>query len=203
MIVAALEARARPLPDGAENCALSMACASSAGVAACEAARLAPCLAACAASATSNAAQKSAAAPAPRAQRPIRNVPSIRTTRNDQNGRECPWRRREGKRLLGLCQKRSTARTFAWLPALSNPITCCDITSIALRERAMRRTLIPLTSFAFLALGWPCAADDITSPIVGLWKLTGTTTKNVATGVLERQYGDRPSGYQLSAKAAI
>jgi Lipocalin-like domain len=55
----------------------------------------------------------------------------------------------------------------------------------------MRRTLIPLTSLAFLALGWPCSADDITSPIVGLWKLTGTTTKNVATGVMERQYGER------------
>src|SRR5262245_17421577 len=108
MIVAALEARARPLPDGAENCALSMACASSAGVAACEAARLAPCLAACAASATSNTAQKSVAAPAPRAQRPIRNVPSIRTTLNDQKGRECRCRRREGKRLG--CAKNAALR---------------------------------------------------------------------------------------------
>src|SRR5436190_18959174 len=64
----------------------------------------------------------------------------------------------------------------------------------------MRGTLIILTSLAFLALGWPCAADDITSPIVGLWKLTGTTTKNVATGVMERPYGEHPSGYQLFTK---
>jgi hypothetical protein len=64
----------------------------------------------------------------------------------------------------------------------------------------MRGTLIILTSFAFLAPGWPCAADDITSPIVGLWKLTGTTTKNVATGVMERQYGEHPNGYQLFTK---
>ena len=64
----------------------------------------------------------------------------------------------------------------------------------------MRRTLIILTSLALLALGWPCAADDITSPIVDLWKLTGTTTKNVATGVMERQYGEHPSGYQLFTK---
>jgi Lipocalin-like domain len=64
----------------------------------------------------------------------------------------------------------------------------------------MRRTLIPLTSLAFLALGWPCSADDITSPIVGLWKLTGTTTKNAATGAMERPYGERPSGYQLFTK---
>ena len=64
----------------------------------------------------------------------------------------------------------------------------------------MRGTLIILTSLAFLARGWPCVADDITSPIVGLWKLTGTTTKNVATGVMERQYGEHPSGYQLFTK---
>ena len=38
----------------------------------------------------------------------------------------------------------------------------------------MRGTLIPPASLAFLALGWPCLADDITSPIVGFWKLTGT-----------------------------
>jgi Lipocalin-like domain len=43
-------------------------------------------------------------------------------------------------------------------------------------------------------------ADDITSPIVGFWKLTATTTKNVATDVMERQYGERPSGYQLFSK---
>src|SRR5262245_49378552 len=73
------------------------------------------------------------------------------------------------------------------------------MTSIVLREKAMRKTLI-LTSLAFLALGWPCAADDIGSPIVGLWKLTGTTTRNVATGMVERQYGERPSGYQLFTK---
>ena len=64
----------------------------------------------------------------------------------------------------------------------------------------MRRTLIPLTSLVFLALGWPCAADDIRSPIVGLWKLTGTTTKNAATGAMERPYGEHPSGYQLFTK---
>jgi Lipocalin-like domain len=64
----------------------------------------------------------------------------------------------------------------------------------------MRRSLIIVTSLACLALGWPCAADDITSPIVGLWKLTGTTTKNVATGAMERPYGERPSGYQLFTK---
>src|SRR5262245_48419299 len=100
MIVAALGARARPLPDGAENCALLMACVSSAGVAACEA----PRFAASAASATINAAQNSAAALSPRAQQPIRNVPGIWTTLNYRTGQECPCRRREGKRVLG-CAK--------------------------------------------------------------------------------------------------
>jgi hypothetical protein len=67
----------------------------------------------------------------------------------------------------------------------------------------MRRSLIIVTSLACLALGWPCAADDITSPIVGLWKLTGTTTKNVATGAMERPYGERPSGYQLFSEGGF
>src|SRR5262245_40429165 len=60
MIVAGLEARARALPDGAEICAALTACASSTGVAACDAPCLAACdaprLAACAAFATINAA---------------------------------------------------------------------------------------------------------------------------------------------------
>lgn len=67
----------------------------------------------------------------------------------------------------------------------------------------MRRTLIPLTSLAFLALGWPCSADDVTSPIVGLWKLTGTTIKDVATGVMEVNTASARAGISFSPKAAI
>src|SRR5262245_40647153 len=84
MIVAALGAGARPLPDGAENWALSMACASSAGVAACDAPCLAACdaprLAACAAFATINAAatQRSGTAmPARSTARPGISIPMI------------------------------------------------------------------------------------------------------------------------------
>src|SRR5260370_26490860 len=81
MSVAGLGARARALPDGAENCASLTACASSAGVAACDAPCLAafdsPRLAACAASAAINAAQKRVPAPALRAHRPIRKALSI------------------------------------------------------------------------------------------------------------------------------
>src|SRR5438067_5842835 len=62
MVVAGLAPRARPLPDGAENCAASTACASSAGVAG----RDPPRLAACAASATiSTAATQSSGATMP------------------------------------------------------------------------------------------------------------------------------------------
>ena len=54
-----------------------------------------------------------------------------------------------------------------------------------------------LTSAAFLTFASPAGAEDINSPLVGLWKLTGNTTKIVATGALERQAGEHPSGYQL------
>src|SRR5262245_52877298 len=98
MIVAGLGARARPLPDGAENCALLMACAPSAGVAACEA----PRFAASAASATINAAQNSAAALSPRAQQPIRNVPGIWTTLKD--GPRMPMQAARRQARSWLCQ---------------------------------------------------------------------------------------------------
>src|SRR5262245_22802052 len=105
MIVAGLGARARPLPDGAENCALLMACASSAGVAACEAPRLAACeaprFAASAASATINAAQNTAAL-SPRAQQPIRNVPGIWTTLKD--GPRMPMQAARRQARSWLCQ---------------------------------------------------------------------------------------------------
>ena len=65
----------------------------------------------------------------------------------------------------------------------------------------MQRTIIgALIGLAFLTFAWPASAQDITSPVVGLWKLTGNTTKIVATGAMERQAGEHPSGYQLFTK---
>ena len=55
-------------------------------------------------------------------------------------------------------------------------------------------------SVACLTFAWPAGAQDINSPLVGLWKLTGNTTKIVATGAMERQAGEHPSGYQLFTK---
>jgi hypothetical protein len=57
-----------------------------------------------------------------------------------------------------------------------------------------------LTSAAFLTFAWPAGAQDINSPLVGLWKLTGNTTKIVATGAMERAAGEHPIGYQLFTK---
>jgi hypothetical protein len=65
----------------------------------------------------------------------------------------------------------------------------------------MNRTIAAaLTSLAFLAFAWPVAAEDIASPVVGLWKLTSNTTKIPATGAMEHQAGEHPSGYQLFTK---
>jgi Lipocalin-like domain len=63
-----------------------------------------------------------------------------------------------------------------------------------------RRIAAALTGFAFLMLAWPARAEDITSSIVGLWKLTGNTTKIVATGAMQRVAGEHPIGYQLFTK---
>ena len=51
-----------------------------------------------------------------------------------------------------------------------------------------------------LMSAWSAGAEDIASPVVGLWKLTGNTTKIVATGAMEKQAGEHPSGYQLFTK---
>ena len=41
------------------------------------------------------------------------------------------------------------------------------------------------------------AAEDLASSIVGLWKVTSFTRKEVATGKVEHPYGNRPVGYLL------
>jgi hypothetical protein len=63
-----------------------------------------------------------------------------------------------------------------------------------------RAIAVALTTAMLLISAWPAGAEDIASPIVGLWKLTGNTTKIVATGAMEKQAGEHPSGYQLFTK---
>jgi hypothetical protein len=63
-----------------------------------------------------------------------------------------------------------------------------------------RLTVVALAGLALVTSAGAALAEDINSPIVGLWKLTGNTTRIVATGAMERQAGDHPSGYQLFTK---
>ena len=63
-----------------------------------------------------------------------------------------------------------------------------------------RAIAVALTTAMLLISAWPAGAEDIASPVVGLWKLTGNTTKIVATGAMEKQAGEHPSGYQLFTK---
>src|SRR5262249_1555057 len=108
MSAAVLGAEARFLPDVVGSWAALMACASSGGGAARDAACLA-CLAACAASAcisTAAAQSKAAMQGTPAARLPIRKVPSIGTTPNDPKDRECQCRRGEGQRRLGCAKTR-------------------------------------------------------------------------------------------------
>ena len=63
-----------------------------------------------------------------------------------------------------------------------------------------RAIAIALTTVTLQMSAWPAGAEDIASPVVGLWKLTDNTTKIVATGAMEKQAGEHPSGYQLFTK---
>jgi hypothetical protein len=65
----------------------------------------------------------------------------------------------------------------------------------------MQRTIATvLTGLAFLTLPSLARAQEINSPVVGLWKLTSNVTKIVATGAMQRQSGEHPIGYQLFTK---
>jgi hypothetical protein len=64
----------------------------------------------------------------------------------------------------------------------------------------IRAIAVALTTVMLLISAWPASAEDIVSPVVGLWKLTGNTTKIVATGAMEKQAGEHPTGYQLFTK---
>jgi hypothetical protein len=63
-----------------------------------------------------------------------------------------------------------------------------------------REIAVALMSAALLTFASVANAEDINSPIVGLWKLSSNTTRSIATGETERQVGDHPTGYQLFTK---
>jgi hypothetical protein len=62
----------------------------------------------------------------------------------------------------------------------------------------MQRTILAaLSGLVLVTLPSLSGAQEINSPIVGLWKLTSNVTKIVETGAMERQGGEHPIGYQL------
>jgi hypothetical protein len=68
-------------------------------------------------------------------------------------------------------------------------------------ETLMQRTIVAaLAGLAFLTLPSLACAQDINSPIVGLWKLTSNVTKIVATNAMQPLSGEHPIGYQLFTK---
>jgi hypothetical protein len=65
----------------------------------------------------------------------------------------------------------------------------------------MKRTLISAAAVTFL-LTWAqqTAAQDLASSIVGMWKYTGVTFKEVATGKITYPYGEKPTGHIVYTK---
>ena len=65
----------------------------------------------------------------------------------------------------------------------------------------MKLSLVTAISAAFLlALGQPAPAEDLASSIVGVWKYTGGTSKEVATGKITYPYGEKPTGHIVYTK---
>jgi lipocalin-like protein len=68
-------------------------------------------------------------------------------------------------------------------------------------EDTMKRTLMSAVALAFLVT-WaqPATAQDLASQLVGVWKYTGVTTTEVASGKINKPLGDKPNGYLIYTK---
>jgi hypothetical protein len=65
----------------------------------------------------------------------------------------------------------------------------------------MKRTLISATGLALLLmLAQPVAAEDLASQLVGVWKLTASSMKDVATGKVVPNLGEKPTGHLMYSK---
>ena len=65
----------------------------------------------------------------------------------------------------------------------------------------MKRTVMSAVALAFLLTGaQPAAAQDLATSIVGAWKLTDLTRKEVATGASVKTYGEKPTGHLVYTK---
>jgi hypothetical protein len=60
----------------------------------------------------------------------------------------------------------------------------------------MMRTLMSAVALALLVT-WaqPVPAQDLASKLVGVWKYTGLTVSEVASGKINKPFGDTPTGY--------
>jgi hypothetical protein len=67
-------------------------------------------------------------------------------------------------------------------------------------EDAMIRTLIAVALAFLLTWAKPAAAQDLASSIVGVWKMTSFTSKEMGTGKTIKLYGEQPVGYNMYTK---
>ena len=59
----------------------------------------------------------------------------------------------------------------------------------------MKRTLMSAVALAFLlTLPRPAPAQDLASQLVGVWNLSSQVRKEVATGVTQNSFGEKPIG---------
>ena len=65
----------------------------------------------------------------------------------------------------------------------------------------MKPTLMSAVALALL-LTWaqPATAQDLASQLVGVWKYTGVTNTEVASGKIHKPFGDNPNGYYIYTK---
>jgi hypothetical protein len=65
----------------------------------------------------------------------------------------------------------------------------------------MKRILISAIGLAFV-LTWaqPAPTQDLASQLVGVWKFTSQSTKEVATGKINHPYGEKPTGHIVYTK---
>jgi hypothetical protein len=68
-------------------------------------------------------------------------------------------------------------------------------------EDAMKHTLISAVALAFLLTGTqPAPTQDLASQLVGVWKYTSQSTKEVATGKINHPFGENPTGHIVYTK---
>lgn len=63
-----------------------------------------------------------------------------------------------------------------------------------------QRAVFPLVALAALMGSVPAFAQDLSSQVVGVWKLKSYARQDVETGKLEASYGERPTGYAHYSK---